>query len=104
MSFDERNENAFELNQGMFFDGLNEMSSTGAPSPMPNAGPRARRRAKRLNVSRIGMLAPLLAAEGCLSLGKKNIDLGNKDSNTASDAPASAALAGDAGGTPFAPV
>lgn len=65
-------------------------------------GRRARRRAAKRKAAKTGLIAPLLAAEGCLSLGKKDIVLDGGDQAGGADdggTPASDANAGDS----FAP-
>lgn len=55
-------------------DDLLAASRRGAVEP-PVSGRRARRRAAKRNLAKAGLVAPLLAAEGCLSLGKKDVPL-----------------------------
>ena len=51
---------------------------------------RARKRAERNKLANAGLLAPLLAAEGCLSVGKKEVPLAAADAEPSGPRPPAA--------------
>ncbi|MEM8770548.1 MAG: cadherin-like domain-containing protein [Pseudomonadota bacterium] len=65
------------------FSALAEAVDSGALSA-PSGGRRARRRAIKSQLSKGGFLLPLLAAQGCLSLGKQDALLAGADSGSGS--------------------
>lgn len=56
-------------------DAISALNNGAISSPASN-GRRARRRAKAAKLKNAGFLAPLLAAQGCLNLGKEELPLG----------------------------
>ncbi len=64
-------------------NGLIKASRLGALKAPQASGRRSRKRATRKKMMNAGLLAPLLAAEGCLSVGKEDIPLGAADNGGA---------------------
>ena len=109
MSFNDHDASGINPSHLVNFDSLHELSNTSALIPSLKQGPRARRRAMRLRqVGKAGILAPLLAAQGCLSLGKRDVDIsgGNTDGEgdllTGANLTGGGAIPGSNTGTPFA--
>ncbi|MHA7872948.1 MAG: Ig-like domain-containing protein, partial [Hyphococcus sp.] len=104
MSFESRAGKDFLPGKAFDFDALVEASDT-VSIPGVKQGPRRRKNARR-KIAKASLIAPLLMAEGCLSLGKRDLLSASDDTSDVSrgDAPADVASgAGGGGGRAAAP-
>ncbi|MEO1253167.1 MAG: cadherin-like domain-containing protein [Pseudomonadota bacterium] len=73
-------------------EALDALSAGGVLAPAPG-GPRARRRAARRALAKGGLVAPLLAAQGCFAVGKGELPLAGPDASAGAGAGASSGAA-----------
>ena len=82
MSIGRQQANKVDFSQTYDLEDLIDVGRSGVLSPPKIKGRRALKRAALKKITSAGLIAPLLAAEGCLSLGKKDVPLAADDNES----------------------